>query len=1295
MPIRPEYYLLGGGGGGAAGELAFQLGEEDPPVFVQVFSADTMEEAREERDEHARDPANTPWLDQYRVDEKTRQINKVLVLEDTTEGRFLLCAWDEQTPEYSAALASGNAVRTLLNGIGLTGGDDPDLGLYFYRFTNASSPTGGRTKAQIDSIKAAFDGFFGRDAGHNPPFLQFGASGSETRQRIHSVTTYPHRTAKSIWGATFDGYTIGAKPQPHSRFNVAANTVSIPDGGGGVDVARIRNTVAAFNAVEDSRPWTFRFNDTNGLRKDYNIVSMEAFIFPGEFWTYKIVLNTEGVDIPSQTPTTWDILAHQPEPNGWRFQLDMGPTGVLPARVLAAGDWSVVDRDLTHSWIESGGADGGEGFRKGPEQNLFSAADLATAKAARDTYALDADNADWLREYKNNRLLYFLLLEDETAKQITVEAYDKEVDLYTSQFGTGTPPNQLAAKPSGGLEGLSGSRGGSGRRYRLEMDADTYADVEGWKNAANAAFDRGDPWHIEDSSGSENAYIPFAAHVTTSTDRSRQSIWSETWDDDGGVRRQVGALPTAVSGVDYLVRRGLTEQGVVRNYLSLTVGTGTAAQTQATAIVSAFSDAKSRPWRATYTDALNDRKTNVAINLVSRDTFDVVTTPDPSNPGRTVTTTYQRVNFRLPAAGGGASGAATGLTLTARIPDHWLLNVPIGDYDGTTPSDLAAGEWDFMDRNIRHDWISIGAGGAVAGLNQTEVDARVRALVNRVALAGNTAKWDESKVPDPDVAFVDLTDGPGDIEAGKYVAGNAAGDALEFVDAPAGGGGGGAADGGVERYTDDGSWSPNAAETRALNGKTILWDGTASGSVLTFPSLSSGDAFACVIHNLSGSSTEASRQLQLVGPGVHDFGGRDIFLDRGDAALIVWRGSTYRVIHIPTDDFISGVSLETGNVLRITRYDGASQDVDLSGLAGAGASGTVFLAVTSNQTIASATSAGWNGKIVVARGFTSPVTLSFPGGALGPDSATTFLIENRGGATLNLIWGTSSAVPVKTGEGALMRWVSGPAWTITVFPDREGSGSGSFNLFTSANQQFSGAPAASDRFYMADVSDGNKIKYDTWNNHRNYILNSMPAVFATRDNGMHSDDRMFLTDASSSNRMEYTTLGRLADFLYNRYGIEVGGLTAVTTIADSVNFAVGVGTTARKITWGALKALLGTPSPSGNNLYFGALSVDPSNDFNPATVTALESDPIPASGTAQTITITRTWLNNRHFYLIQPAADDDQTGWTLGGHGISGWTKGTFRTGGTDWEYWKSETAWLSASVQTQPGSTNIIRITR
>ena len=105
-------------------------------------------------------------------------------------------------------------------------------------------------------------------------------------------------------------------------------------------------------------------------------------------------------------------------------------------------------------------------------------------------------------------------------------------------------------------------------------------------------------------------------------------------------------------------------------------------------------------------------------------------------------------------------------------------------------------------------------------------------------------------------------------------------------------------------------------------------------------------------------------------------------------------------------------------------------------------SGVTFYEVSSNQTIAGTTSVTWNENIVVARGFASAVTLSFPGSTLGPASPTAFIIQNRGGAVLNLIQGTSSEVPVKTGEDALMHW-DGSTWTITVFSDREGGGGSS------------------------------------------------------------------------------------------------------------------------------------------------------------------------------------------------------------------------------------------------------------
>ena len=68
-----------------------------------------------------------------------------------------------------------------------------------------------------------------------------------------------------------------------------------------------------------------------------------------------------------------------------------------------------------------------EGFKLGPEQNVFQGADAAAAALARTTYAIG--NVEWLREYKDDRFKYNVLVPADTS---VVTAYVFDSDTSTT-----------------------------------------------------------------------------------------------------------------------------------------------------------------------------------------------------------------------------------------------------------------------------------------------------------------------------------------------------------------------------------------------------------------------------------------------------------------------------------------------------------------------------------------------------------------------------------------------------------------------------------------------------------------------------------------------------------------------------------------------------------------------------------------------------------------------------------------------------------------------------------------------
>ncbi|WP_419917438.1 hypothetical protein [Candidatus Poriferisocius sp.] len=383
------------------------------------FRAESLEAARLLRDQQA-GSAGPGWLRPYQD-----SVNTVLILEDTTNNLFVFSAYDEAIDiEWDDFLPTGDASRTLLDAVSLTGGENPELGKDIYQTIPLNITSIDRV---IDKVRQGIRRF-------DPPYIEFTKGANTVRQVIEDARRFDTRLPSSIWGQTFDGFTIGRAPQNNNHnpeiTDVGGRLVVIlPDGGINIDSERIGNTVNAFNEVQESHPWVLSFTAPDGTSVGYNIESMTREILLGSHFYYRIVLASASYSHGFGDITNFDISARQITSS--RLYFVMGPQGTVAVESrLAAGAWKLADRDQSHSWIESGGSGGGadedhehDSFRLGPEPNTFIADGSETAVAKRDAHANDRANVAWVDDYLADSLHFIRLVSPNASPPSMVAQY--------------------------------------------------------------------------------------------------------------------------------------------------------------------------------------------------------------------------------------------------------------------------------------------------------------------------------------------------------------------------------------------------------------------------------------------------------------------------------------------------------------------------------------------------------------------------------------------------------------------------------------------------------------------------------------------------------------------------------------------------------------------------------------------------------------------------------------------------------------------------------------------------------
>ena len=719
MPIR-----FGGGGGGGRG---FRLGPEQ-----NRFTGTSKELAEAARDAYAADLANLDWVEQYR-DGAPRLL---LMLEDTDDHTIFLQTFRESTPSYASVFEDTYDGNELIA--------KPDTALI-------GSESGGRRYYTFGGIAVAdyadatniVTPANAARALRDPWIIDNDGTKIEI---AGDLSVQAERTRATVWARTFRGpdgteYSLPVKPLP-TRTTPFIRTdagealiLRIPEGGGTNAYNRIQALLAIWNEqARGSLPWEADFSDSSGALRNFTILNIEYGVIPTNYHYYEVTLdNAAGTNVATGNIVgTWDLTGLFP--SSWQVRIDIGEaTGTAPADIASA-DWDLEDRDYAHSWRDVGGGGGSDrGFRRGPEQYLFSAASREAAIAARDAYARDPANADWLSEYRNGQPLLMVLLEDTEESTIHLQTFHESVTTYTSVFGVEYGSITLPAKPS--AQDLGGYDEAPHRGYHYP--AGSRADAVAVIDTANAARAAEDAWYVRTAADTRvRAFADFRLHIV----RSLQSIWGQTYFDLAGTSHTIPAAST--SSVSPSVSRA--SDGVLT--LEIPEANDAAASTRIDTVVARFAAADgTKQWQADFTDA----STPTGI-----DRSQLIRSITKTRTGAGATQRYNySVDLGINAAI--AVGNVTSLEIRGFFPDRYDVRIPIGASTGTAPASITAANWDIQDHDLTHNWRDV---GAVTGsmLDTGDIDARINALVEAYARVGGTADLPISRLADDSITEAKL-----------------------------------------------------------------------------------------------------------------------------------------------------------------------------------------------------------------------------------------------------------------------------------------------------------------------------------------------------------------------------------------------------------------------------------------------------------------------------------------------------------------------------------------------------------